>query len=223
MLTEIGGDATHLATDGPAPRRYDGRTTAARVRAAVFVRSEKSNALVGGGFPGFRRARRTSTAPSVGMQLFAPEAWRAAPLLLTHSAQMAQPRVAARGHSPLAAATAVTASQEGGGRRKRKTGLAHRRTCERENVTSGSAVYGAIKKKNVGYKEKRRAIRDSLSTALDAPLATLESDGAGCGSGRDRCARAPRPSSGSSTWSRASARSPTAHTHAHRPPSPGHS
>ena len=28
-------DATHLATDGPAPRRYDGRTTAARVRAAV--------------------------------------------------------------------------------------------------------------------------------------------------------------------------------------------
>ena len=43
-------DATHLATDGPAPRRYDGRTTAARVRAAVFVRSEKSNALVGGGF-----------------------------------------------------------------------------------------------------------------------------------------------------------------------------
>ena len=44
-------DATHLATDGPAPRRYDGRTTAARVRAAVFVRSENSNALIGGGFP----------------------------------------------------------------------------------------------------------------------------------------------------------------------------
>ena len=44
-------DATHFATDGPAPRRYDGRTTAARVRAAVFVRSEKSNALVGDGVP----------------------------------------------------------------------------------------------------------------------------------------------------------------------------
>ena len=40
-------------------------------------------------------------------------------------------------------------------------------------------VYGAIKKKKFAYKEKRRAIRDSLSTALDAPLATLESDGAG--------------------------------------------
>ena len=53
------------ATDGPAPRRYDGRTTAARVRAAVFVRSEKSNALVGDGVPGFRQARRTSTAPLV--------------------------------------------------------------------------------------------------------------------------------------------------------------
>ena len=37
-------DATHLATDGPAPRRYD-RCTAHTVRcAAVFVRSEKSNA-----------------------------------------------------------------------------------------------------------------------------------------------------------------------------------
>ena len=58
-------DATHLATDGPAPRRYDGHTTAARVRVAVFVRSEKSNALVGDGVPGFRRARRTSTALSV--------------------------------------------------------------------------------------------------------------------------------------------------------------
>ena len=42
-------DATHLATDGPAPRRQDGYTTAARVRVAVFVRSEKSNALVGDG------------------------------------------------------------------------------------------------------------------------------------------------------------------------------
>ena len=59
------GDATHFATDGPAPRRYVGDTAAARVRVAVFVRSEYSNALVGGGFPRFRRARQTSTAPSV--------------------------------------------------------------------------------------------------------------------------------------------------------------
>ena len=58
-------DATHFATDGPAPRRYD-RCTAHTIRcAAVFVRSEKSNALVGDGVPGFRRARRTSTALSV--------------------------------------------------------------------------------------------------------------------------------------------------------------
>ena len=42
-------DATHFATDGPAPRRYDGHTTAARVRVAVFVRSEYSKALVGDG------------------------------------------------------------------------------------------------------------------------------------------------------------------------------
>ena len=44
-------DATHLATDGPAPRRYD-RCTAHTVRcAAVFDGSEYSNALVGGGVP----------------------------------------------------------------------------------------------------------------------------------------------------------------------------
>ena len=49
-------DATHLATDGPAPRRYDGDTAAARVRVAVFVRSEYSNALVGDSVPRFRRA-----------------------------------------------------------------------------------------------------------------------------------------------------------------------
>ena len=56
-------DATHLATDGLAPRRYDGHTTAARVRVAVFVRSEKSNALVGGGVPRFRRAGQLRVLP----------------------------------------------------------------------------------------------------------------------------------------------------------------
>ena len=67
-------DATHFATDGPAPRRYDGRTTAGRVRAAVFVRSEYSNALVGGGFP--QPAPRSGNLDSAfgGMQLFATEA-----------------------------------------------------------------------------------------------------------------------------------------------------
>ena len=68
-------------------------TTAARVRVAVFVRSEKSNALVGDGV--LQPVPRSANLDSAfgGMQLFAPEAWRAAPLLLTHSAQMAQPTV----------------------------------------------------------------------------------------------------------------------------------
>ena len=57
------GDATHLATDGPALRRYDGDTAAARVRVAVFVWSEKSNALVGDGVsPNLRRGEVVSTA-----------------------------------------------------------------------------------------------------------------------------------------------------------------
>ena len=92
-LTEIGQDATHFATDGPAPRRYDGRTTAGRVRAAVFVRSEYSNALVGDGVP--QPAPRSANLDSAfgGMHLFAPEAWSEAPLLLTRSAQLAQPTV----------------------------------------------------------------------------------------------------------------------------------
>ena len=86
-------DATHFATDGPAPRRYDSGTAAARVRATVFVRSEKSNALVGDGVP--QPAPRSANLDSAfgGMQLFATEAWRAAPLLLTHSAQLTQPIV----------------------------------------------------------------------------------------------------------------------------------
>ena len=55
-------DATHFATDGPAPRRYDGDTAAARVRVAVFVWSEYSNALVGGGVlqPAPRSANSTA-------------------------------------------------------------------------------------------------------------------------------------------------------------------
>ena len=87
------GDATHFATDGPAPRRYDGDTAAARVRVAVFVRSEKFNALVGDGV--LQPAPRSANLDSAfgGMQLFATEAWRAAPLLLTHSAQLTQPTV----------------------------------------------------------------------------------------------------------------------------------
>ena len=92
--------ATHFATDGPAPRRYDGDTAAARVGVAVFVRSEYSNALVGDGVP--QPAPRSSNLDSAfgGMQLFAPEAWRAASLLLTHSAVDT---------AYCAAATAVTA------------------------------------------------------------------------------------------------------------------
>ena len=93
-MTEIGG-RTHFTTDGPAPRRYD-RCTARTVRCVPvfdFVRSEKSNALVGGGFP--QPAPRSANLDSAfgGMQLFATEAWRAAPLLLTHSAQLTQPTV----------------------------------------------------------------------------------------------------------------------------------
>ena len=87
------GDATHIATDGPAPRRYDGDTPRTVRCVPVFVRSEKSNALVGGGFP--QPAPRSANLDSAfgGMQLFATEAWRAAPLLLTHSAQLTQPTV----------------------------------------------------------------------------------------------------------------------------------
>ena len=49
-LTEIEGrDPLALRHRRPAPRRQDGYTAAARVRVAVFVRSEYSNALVGDG------------------------------------------------------------------------------------------------------------------------------------------------------------------------------
>ena len=80
-------DATHLATDGPAPRRYDGDTPRTVRCVPVFVRSEKSNALVGDGV--LQPAPRSANLDSAfgGMQLFATEAWRAAPLLLTRSAR----------------------------------------------------------------------------------------------------------------------------------------
>ena len=60
---------------------------------AVFVRSEYSDALVGDGV--LQPAPRSANLDSAfgGMQLFAPEAWRAAPLPLTHSAQFTQPTV----------------------------------------------------------------------------------------------------------------------------------
>ena len=95
-------DATHFATDGPAPRHYDGHTAAARVRVAGFVGSEYSNALVGDGV--LQPVPRSANLDSAfgGMQLFATEAWSEAPLLLTHSAQMAHT-------AHCAAATAVTA------------------------------------------------------------------------------------------------------------------
>ena len=83
-MTEIGG-RDPPRQDGPAPRRYDGDTAAARVRVAVFVRSEKSNALVGDGV--LQPAPRSANLDSAfgGMHLNATEAWRAAPLLLTHT------------------------------------------------------------------------------------------------------------------------------------------
>ena len=58
-------DATNFATDGPAPRRYDGRTTAGRVRAAVLsgVNTPTRSSVTASS--NLRRARRTSTAPSV--------------------------------------------------------------------------------------------------------------------------------------------------------------
>ena len=51
------GDASHFATDGSAPRRYDGYTTAARVRVAVLAESQSDHPLVGDGVPRLRRAR----------------------------------------------------------------------------------------------------------------------------------------------------------------------
>jgi len=79
-------DATHFATDGPAPRRYDGYTTGSCACHCLCVRSEYSNVpLVGDGV--LQPAPRSANLDSAhgGMQLFATEAWRAAPLLLTHS------------------------------------------------------------------------------------------------------------------------------------------
>ena len=96
-------DATHFATDGPAPRRYDGRTTAARVRVAVFVRSETSIALGCDGVP--QPAPRSANLDSAfgGMQLFAPEEQ----LCCSHADDTLPLRT--DGTAYCAAATAVTA------------------------------------------------------------------------------------------------------------------
>merc|ERR1712086_474922 len=59
------GDATHFATDRPAPRRYDGYTAHTVRCAAVFVRSESPMHSSVTESSNLRRARRTSTAPSV--------------------------------------------------------------------------------------------------------------------------------------------------------------
>ena len=58
-------DATHFATDGPAPRRHHGDTATAMGRVPAASESDQRSTLVGGGFLQLRRARRTSTAPSV--------------------------------------------------------------------------------------------------------------------------------------------------------------
>ena len=62
------GDAAHFATDGPAPRRYDGHTAAARVRVAVFVRRvntpTRSSVAASPDFAALGEPRHT-TAPSV--------------------------------------------------------------------------------------------------------------------------------------------------------------
>ena len=67
------GEATHFATDGPAPRHYDGHTPRTVRCVPVFVRSEYSNALVGDGVP--QPAPRSANLDSAfgGMQLFATE------------------------------------------------------------------------------------------------------------------------------------------------------
>ena len=75
------------------PRRYDGDTPRTVRGVPVFVRSEKSNALVGDGVSSNLPRSANLDSAFGGMQLFAPEAWSEAPLLLTHSAQMAQPTV----------------------------------------------------------------------------------------------------------------------------------
>ena len=92
-VTKVSLDAPQTPLDGPAPRRYDGDTPRTVRCVPVFVRSEYYNALVGDGV--LQPAPRSANLDSAfgGMQLFAPEAWRAAPLLLTHSAQLTQPTV----------------------------------------------------------------------------------------------------------------------------------
>ena len=97
LTSAVKSEDARTARSGSRCTRLVERGTPRTVRcAAFFVRSEKSNALVGGGFP--QPAPRSGPSANLdsafgGMQLFAPEAWRAAPLLLTHSAQLTQPTV----------------------------------------------------------------------------------------------------------------------------------
>ena len=92
-LSEIEGRDPLRHRWSRASRRYDGDTPRTVRCVPVFVQSEKSNVLVGGGFlqPALRSANLDSAFG--GMHLFATEAWRAVPLLLTHSAQLTQPTV----------------------------------------------------------------------------------------------------------------------------------
>ena len=91
------GDATHFATglrrSRASPLWGRGHTPHRPLCVPVFVRSEYSNALVGDGVPQLPPRSANLDSAFGGMQLFATEAWRAAPLLLTHSAQLTQPAV----------------------------------------------------------------------------------------------------------------------------------
>ena len=106
---------------------------------------------------------------------------------------------------PASLAAAGSRGPRRGGRLSRPSELC---TCAQKNFTRGAGR---------GRKKPRK-----LASTHAIP-ATHGSSGAACGLGRCACVGALRPSSGSSTWSRASARSPTARTNARPPPSPGHS
>ena len=93
-LTEIGGrDPLRHRRSRASPLWGRGHTPHRPLCVPVFVRSEYSNALVGDGVPQLPPRSANLDSAFGGMQLFATEAWRAAPLLLTRSAQLTQPTV----------------------------------------------------------------------------------------------------------------------------------